>query len=279
MRPALAIVLFACLFPACANFVPLDMSEMPQNPVTQKPTYKSIPGPDAGSGLPLTTLHFTIEGYGSIVQEKAQVVEKIFSEVTNQTALYSFKPEENYRIVIYRSQQEFRDKTDQPEWSGGMKFGRGVFTFEQGDVDSVLAHEITHIIFGEFMGEEGNKHRWLNEGLAMYIDAHFEPRRRFDDVQSDWRGRLRAEPPLMPLDDILSFKPYSEKDRAVRLWYSTVADFTTYLIKNGGAFNFSLFLKELKNGLPADQALMAAYPGKFRSLDELYAVWKGTLGF
>jgi hypothetical protein len=272
------MTVFLLFLPACADFVPLEPSDMPQ-PSQQKPSYRTIQGPDPGSGLPLTTLHFTVEGYGATVQDKAQVVEKIFGEIVNQTALYSFKPQENYRVVIYQSKEEFQRKTGQPDWSGGMKTGRGVFTYEQDDVDSVLAHEITHIIFGEFMEAEESKHRWLNEGLAMYIDAHFEHNRRYDDIEGEWVARMRAEPPLMRLDDILSFKPYSEQDRAVRLWYSTSADFTAFLIKNGGAFNFSLFLKALKEGAPIDQALMQAYPGKYRTLAELYAVWRGTLGF
>jgi hypothetical protein len=146
-----------------------------------------------------------------------------------------------------------------------------------GGAGAAAAEEKTEFTV-EFMEAEGNNHRWLNEGLAMYIDAHFESRRRFDDVASEWRERLRAEP-LMTLDAILAFKPYSEKDRSVRLWYATAADFTSFLIRNGGAFNFSLFLKELKNGTPIDQALSSAYPGKYRSLQELYAVWRGTLGF
>lgn len=277
MKPAFVIALL--FLSGCAGFVPMDQSELQaQKTLSQKPTYRTLPGPDPGSGLPLSTLHFTIEGYGAIVQEKAQTLETIFSEIMNQTALYSFKPKENYRVVIYLTKEEFQRKTGQPDWSGGMKTGRGVFTYEQDGVDSVLAHEMTHIIFGEFMEAEGNNHRWLNEGLAMYIDAHFESRRRFDDVASEWRERLRAEP-LMTLDAILAFKPYSEKDRSVRLWYATAADFTSFLIRNGGAFNFSLFLKELKNGTPIDQALSSAYPGKYRSLQELYAVWRGTLGF
>lgn len=274
MRRAFLALLF---LPACAGFVPMDPSETPTD-VSQKPTYHTIAGPDPGAGLPLTTLHFVVEGYGAVVQEKAQVLEKIFNEIVNQTALYSFKPEENYRVVIYRTPQEFRSKTGQPGWSGGMKTGRGVFTFEQDNVDAVLAHEITHIIFGEFLEKEEVNYRWLNEGLAMYIDAHFDAGRRYDDIEEEWLGRLRAEP-LMSLDDILAFKPYSEKDRAVRLWYSTVAHFTAFLIKNGGAFNFSLFLKALKEGAAVDQALMQAYPGKYRTLEELYAVWRGTLGF
>lgn len=265
----------AFVLSGCANFVPLD--EVPSSKATPQPLgYRDIAGVDAGSGLPFTSLHFVVEGYGAMPIDKSQTLEKIFTTVMDKTALYSFKPKENYRAVIYRTQEEYRAKTGQPEWSGGMKLGRGVFTFEQYDVDSVLAHEITHIIFGEFMEGQEQKYRWLNEGLAMYIEAHFEPGKQVNDIQAAWVSRMR-EVPILTLDEILRFKPYSEKARDVELWYATVADFTAFLIQNGGAFNFSLFLKQLREGGSVDQALTQAYPGKYRSMEELYAVWRGTL--
>ncbi len=271
-------IVFAALFlTGCGDFVPIDQANLPAPSSSQKPpTYLTLPGPDPGGGLPFTSLHFVVEGYGTVPQDKAQTVEKIFSEITDETGLYSFKPEENYRVVIYQTQEEFLRKTGQPQWSGGMKTGRGVFTYEQDNVDATLAHEITHIIFGDLLGQEEHKHRWLNEGLAVYIEAHFDRWKRFDDVQAEWHERIHSAP-LLTMDAILDFKPYSEKDREVGIWYATVADLTAFLIQNGGNLNFSLFLKALAAGFTPDQALVQAYPGKYASLNELYAVWKGTL--
>jgi hypothetical protein len=277
--PRTTIVLLVMALTSCSVFVPLSPDELSQpiNPAAGRlEINNTLPGPDPGAGLPLQTLHFVIEGYGSIPTQLSTVVESIYAEVMNQTALYSFKPKHNYRVVIYKTPEEFRAKTGQPEWSGGMKTGTSVFTYEQAMINVVLAHEITHVIFGEFMQQSGFGYRWLNEGLAMYIEAHFDPVRNYEGIRSMWNHQIRENIP-MDIESIVKFSPYSEEAKYVSVWYSTVASMTGFLIQRGSALNFSLFLKELKNGTDIERAIQLAYPGKFNSLQQLYDSWRGSL--
>jgi hypothetical protein len=269
-RFVLLPVLF--LFAGCAGFVPID--EAPRG-VAAAPA--DIPGPDPGAGVPIRTMNFLVEGYGTTPQANTTLVEKIYSEVTTQTALSTFRPKENYRVVIYKDAQEFRTKTGQPEWSGGMKYKNGVYTYEQNGIETVLSHEITHVIFGDFMGRATANYRWLNEGLAMAIEARFTPGQTWEGQLASWASQVRGKP-LMPLAQILSFQPYSEETKSVEVWYATSASLVGYLIDNGGAFNFSVFLSTLRGGGTLDQAFQTAYPGKYKSADELYSLWRATVG-
>jgi len=271
------VVLLAGVLNSCAFLESLEVQTDPKAVPDSSPKEKVIRGPDPGAGLPLRTLYFEVEGYGDTTQNKATVAEKIYSTVMDQTALYSFKPKENYRLVIYKDKREYEEKTKQPEWSGGMSYKNGVYTYEQGGIDAVLAHEITHLIFGEFMGEEAQNHRWLNEGLAMYIDAHFHSVETYDQQSGGWLERIKPSD-IYTLKEILEFKVYSERSRNVNRWYNTVASLTAYLIEDGGSFPFSLFLTELKAGVSPDKALEKTYPGKFRSLEELHSLWMGFYG-
>lgn len=266
-------LLIVVLGSGCA-YIPVDV---PTAAVPGRGAAGEIAGPDPGAGIPVRTLNFIVEAYGNTTQRKAEIVEKIYAEVMNRTALYSFKPKDNYRVVIYQSRVEYQDKTGQPEWSGGMKTGRGVYTFDQPGVDVVLAHEITHLIFGEFLGKPGEELRWLNEGLAMVIEARFLENMSYAERSERWNTILQQDDIVLTMDEIVAFRPYSEETRDVNKWYNTVASLTGFLVDTGGAFNFSLFLRGIRDGASVNDALRNAYPGKYSTLGELYTLWRAAL--
>jgi len=245
----------------------------PQNASLQP---KRIPGPDPGFGGPYPSLHFVIEGYSEFPQQVAEISEKIYSEVMNKTALYSFKPQENYRIVVYKNKEEFATKTGQPDWSGGLNTGREVFSYEQAGLNMVLAHEITHLIFSEFLGDRTKEFRWLNEGLAMNIEILFHPTLTPDEQKREWEEVL-AKSPKFSMEEIIAFNPYKENPERVNVWYKTAASLTGYFLDKGGAFNFSLFLKAVRSGMRVDDAFKSVYSGKFGSAEELFTLWKGDV--
>ena len=93
----------------------------------------------------------------------------------------------------------------------------------------------------------------------------------------DWIETIKDHS-LMPIKEVINFDPYDADDQEVEVWYKTTASLTSYLIKNGGSFNFSVFLKELRDGKSAEAALARAYPGKYSNFEQLYEIWKGSNG-
>lgn len=205
------------------------------------------------------------------------MAEKIYSRIMDATALYSFKPRENYRLVIYKDKDEFTRKTGQPEWSGGLNTGREIFSYEQPGLAMVLAHETTHLIFSEYLEGQVKSLRWLNEGLAQNIEILFHPIATPDSMRDEWRSEIRKTK-LMSLEEIMAMNPYRASESRVALWYKTSASLTGYLLERGGTFNFSLFLKSLKMGRGLNEALTSAYPGKFKSWEGLYSAWASEMG-
>ncbi len=81
--------------------------------------------------------------------------------------------ENRAKIYIYKDAQGYHKATGLPAWSGGYaKVEEKViktYPWQEGFFDVVLPHEMTHIIFREFLGFDNlNIPAWLDEGVAGY---------------------------------------------------------------------------------------------------------------
>jgi hypothetical protein len=77
----------------------------------------AYPGLDPGANE-LDSLHFKTHAYGSTVcQQASDESEASYTRVMTDTGLNSFTPRGMYEIVVYGSQDEYRKKTGQPDWS------------------------------------------------------------------------------------------------------------------------------------------------------------------
>lgn len=257
------------------------------------------------------SLHFTVMAPSmSRSEQVAQLSEKIYSKVMFDANLLSFKSKENYPIVIYRDSLEYQQKTGFPSWSGGgtstQLLGRAlpaereiraltsIQTFEEILTPAVLAHEITHLIFNEYMefftAEDAERVRWLNEGFAMVQEME-----AWDYPERDEYARLTRSlvlNDLLPLSKLTSFNPFRDpqinlgsyiwRGRSVLysnidIWYWQSRELTGYLIQTQGPYNFYLLLEALKGRKPLEQVISEAYPGKWRGLSDLEAAWKQSL--
>ena len=76
------------------------------------------------------------------------------------------------KIYIYDDKDDFINTTNQPQWSGGVVHYQQkiIKTYPQmaGFFDSLLPHELGHIIFREFVGNDTRIPLWLDEGVASY---------------------------------------------------------------------------------------------------------------
>ncbi|MFH0948504.1 MAG: hypothetical protein V1833_05865 [Elusimicrobiota bacterium] len=130
--------------------------------------------PTLPDGLSLIySAHFIIYSMNEpLLKDLAQKVEKIYGTVISNTNFYNFNPPERFLIYIYPDAQSYKENTKRPEWSGGFATNRKIYTFEEKHLSYILPHEITHLIFNDFMGNQAVKiSKWLNEGLAMYEET------------------------------------------------------------------------------------------------------------
>ncbi|MBI4061094.1 MAG: hypothetical protein HY403_06655 [Elusimicrobia bacterium] len=233
------------------------------------------PGLDAGA-QENTSLHFKVKAYGAdTVLGVSSTAEAAYARIMIDTGLHSFMPRGLYELVVYGTQDEYRKKTGQPEWSGGVAVGNALYTFISPRLDAVLSHEVSHLIWFEYMGRVNPDHRWINEGLAVFQENKALGGRGQGDLFSAQRGNLRSQP--IPMDQMIRLVPASERAYEVSLWYAQAESMVRFMIERGGRIGFSQFLAALRYDKSLDQAVAEGFPGAWRTLEELERDWKRSL--
>ena len=221
---------------------------------------------------PEETAHFVVQAYTSAdAAHYAALCEENYARIMQDLGLYSFAPARPYNVVVYRDSAEFHSKTGQPDWSGGAAYGNALLLFESGALASTLAHEMTHLVFNEFMGlSQAAQLRWLNEGVAVY-----EETRADQTVAAAYAARVRegVAPDPIPFSQMVNLAPQSESSKNVDRWYAQAGSVVGFLVRQGGSFSFSLFLGRLRDGETVDRALADTYNGLWKKLPDLEKAW------
>lgn len=219
------------------------------------------------------TAHFVVKAYASSgAAHYAALCEENYSRIMQDLGLYSFVPARPYNVVIYKDAAEFHSKTGQPEWSGGAAYGNALLLFEGEGLKATLAHEMTHLVFNEFMGlSQSASLRWLNEGVAVY-----EETRSDQGSAAAHAARVTAgvAPNPIPFSQMVNLAPQNESQRNVDRWYAQVGSVVGFLVRQGGSFSFSIFLRKLRDGATVDRALEDTYNGLWKKLPDLEKSWK-----
>ena len=175
------------------------------------------------------------------------------------------------KIYVYNDAEEYKAKTGQPSWSSGcVSINEKViktFPLASGFFDTLLPHELGHIIFREFVGfYNQNIPLWLDEGVASYQEMS----KRF--AAKGYVRRAVKENNFIPLTRLsqINLSLISEP-AAVTLFYSESVSIIDYLISKFGSGNFVNFCRALRDGKTLEGAIRGAYP--FRDLSELNTAW------
>lgn len=272
-RP-LPLLLAAALLAGCIPYPPELLPQESRGSSLPNIVEGVYPGLDPGANEQ-QSLHFKVKAYGSdVAQSIAQMCEQDYTGVMNDTGLYSFQPRGMYQIVVYGSQDEYRKKTGQPDWSSGVTVGNAVYTFYSPALKGVLAHEMTHVIWYEFMnGRLTDQQRWVNEGLAVYQEA--KARNRGQELFVHFLPTLRSS--ALPLDQLMNLAPNTERAYDASLWYAQAESMIRFMIERGGRIGFGQFLSAVRDGQSFDQAVYAGFPGTWRTLADVEADWKRSL--
>ncbi len=233
------------------------------------------------------TAHFLVKANRTDVAVAYSVVcEQSYGRIMSDLGLYSFAPAKPYNIVVYRDAEEFLSKTGQPRWSGGMAYGNAILVYESEGAAAILAHEMTHLIFNEFMGLNNSADfKWINEGMAVYEES-----RASASSRAAYNRRLvrfvKSSP--IPFSQLVNLAPpgfskdvpghgigdgSSPDNTAVERWYAQAGSVASFLINEGGTLGFSAFISRLKAGDTPDAAIGAAFPGLWRNLSEVERAW------
>ena len=199
------------------------------------------------------------------------------------------------KIYIYKEKDEFLKATSQPKWSEGMAdyTNKQIVSYgwAKGFVESLLPHEMAHLIFRDFVGFKGEVPLWLDEGVAQWAE---EQKRKDYKAMSKYylkKETLLALDVMMTLDirqvkenDKIHMRLIHSKDgqegvlflggeELVNVYYLQAVSIVGFLIEKYGSDSFAVFCRQLRDGKSLEESLRFAYPLYIHSLKELEERW------
>jgi hypothetical protein len=179
------------------------------------------------------------------------------------------------KIYIYDNAKEYQSATGYPGWFAGSALaGEKIiqaYADATGFFDTVLPHEMGHIIFREFVGFYNKAiPLWLEEGVASY-------QQKLKYSMSDaWVREAIKKNNFMTLGKLGSFNVASNMDSdTARLFYAESFSIVDFLIKEFGRDSFVLFCQNLRDKNNLERALASVYP--FSNVKELEQGWERYL--
>jgi hypothetical protein len=179
------------------------------------------------------------------------------------------------KIYNYPTTQDLRDAVVYTrDWTGGMALsayetillGVNQHNLEWGE--RVIAHELAHIVIHQLTFNcLGDLPRWLNEGLATYIEGDL------DDYLQASLDQAVTDDALLSLRSLGSSFPTSSK--RADLAYAQSRQVVGYLIEIYGSEKMAALLQAFKVGNTYDQALQQVYGLDTQGLDN---EWRRSLG-
>ena len=199
------------------------------------------------------------------------------------------------KIYIYPDRASYLKASNQPTWSQGMAdyTNKQILSYahSQEFVDSILPHEIAHLIFRDFVGFKGGVPVWLDEGVAQW--AELRKRKIVKAVSKDLLagGSLFSVADMVNLDirkvaegDTIEIHSIRDKEKnrkllsldggiVVRTYYIEAVSLVEFLINRFGGTAFTDFCRQLRDGKGLEEALRFAYSTRINSIEELENMW------
>ena len=222
--------------------------------------------------------HFIIyyqEAQPAFVDELINKAEDYYNSIVDELGYRRFdfwSWDNRAKIFLYKNSEGFHTDTQRYSWAGAMVSvtTREIKTFvgQENFFDSILPHEMTHIIFREFIGRNVPLPLWIDEGVAC------------SQEKSSLYGRLQVARELVSQNQYIKLDKLSQISRlddsvSPRVFYSEAASLIVFLIKSQGKDSFLVFSRALRDGKPWEDALLSTY--NFSNLEEAEKAWKEFL--
>lgn len=177
------------------------------------------------------------------------------------------------KIYVYDNAGDFKTATGNPGWSAGAAIPGmktiATYPYAQGFFETILAHEMGHIIFREFVGFDNYAlPLWLEEGVACYQ----EKVPSYAMINAFLKQEMEKGN-FMTLERLSNFNPMLVADnQSAQLFYAEAFSIVNFLIKEFGKDKFVLFCQNLRDKKNLEGAIRATFP--FNNLQELEDAWQ-----
>jgi hypothetical protein len=177
------------------------------------------------------------------------------------------------KIYLYKNAGDFHVDTQRSVWTGAVVSVRSrvmkTFVGQVHFFDSLLPHEMTHIIFREFIGANTQLPLWIDEGVASSQEISNLYARM--QIAKD----LVARNQYIKLDNLSEVSDLEENTVSPDIFYPEAASLIVFLIREKGRdrfLDFSRALRDGGDGADWKSALLKIY--NFSSLEDMEKAWK-----
>ncbi len=180
-------------------------------------------------------------------------------------------------IFLFATQSSFVASSGQPLWSTGyadrdsrLFKSKTIVTFKQqeGFVDGLLPHEISHLILHDFIPNAMNVPIWFDEGVAQMQEK--DKRAMIHPMMKTLISRNQH----IPFEKFVNLDIRKEKDgRKVQIFYAQSLSVVDYLVTKYGIDAFGRLCRALRDNKNFAQALTLAYSGVFANFADLEKKW------
>ena len=259
---------------------------------------------DQSSWKELKGTHFIVyfTGEESFARDVLNSAERYYTRIAGELGYARYQDfwtwEKRCKIYVYPDHGSFLKSTGGAEWSHGLaEYNTKTiysYAWHEGFLDSLLPHEIAHLIFRDFIGFKGEVPLWLDEGVAQWEEEAKRPQMKAMVKQLYEKEGLLTVKDMMKLDirrlkdkegvyvraaltkDGSPGAVFLGSDNLVNTYYLQSVSMVGFLIEKFGGEPFTAFCRELRDGEPLEQALKSAYT-TITTIAEFEKRWKEYL--
>ncbi|MDD5464727.1 MAG: hypothetical protein PHP73_00015 [Candidatus Omnitrophica bacterium] len=221
--------------------------------------------------------HFIVyyqEASGDFVGQLAASAENYYNSIVDELGFRRmdfWSWDDRAKVYLFNNGADYLNETRGLAWSGAqvsVKL-RTIKTFigQPSFFDSILPHELTHIIFREFVGSRTKLPLWLDEGVACSQE-------KSSLVSRMDSARAQAKQDAHLKFDKL-FEIYDSTLIAPNVFYSESASIIVFLLKKYDREFFLDFSRKLRDGIQWKSALLSTY--HFSNFEEMESAWKAFM--
>ena len=209
---------------------------------------------------------------GEVSQYAERYYEKIASDLGYSRYDNFWTWDNRAKIYIYPGRQDYLKATNAQEWSDGFANynKKEISGYERNPrfLEMLLPHEMTHLIFRDFVGFKGEVPVWLDEGVAQWEEK--EKRKTAIILLKAYISTNE----VIPLAYLTRMNIAQEKSEEIsRKFYAEAVTLVGFLIEKYGESKFILFCRQLRDGGSINEALSFAYSDSIRDISELETKW------
>ncbi|MGD0336482.1 MAG: peptidase MA family metallohydrolase [Candidatus Omnitrophota bacterium] len=212
------------------------------------------------------------------VSKVSQEAEEFYDKITSDLGFNRFDFwlwDNRAKIYIYDDAAQFQAVTGKPAWVGGFVVPATktiqTFSYAKNLFDYILAHEMGHIIFREFVGFSNYTiPLWLEEGVASY-----QEKAKYSGLYP-LLALWRSDSSFMDMEKLSQFSTLSTLDaKTAQVFYVEAFSVVDFLMKEFGRDKFVLFCQNLRDKNDFQRALVSTY--SFSNIGELDSAWQKYL--